>query len=229
MFTNLLHVLDKVGDKLWTALANPDASSLTNLVVALIAWWVFTKTRKNQVKDAAVLSVLDIRAMAEQAAKIKAYIEMPSFQPNTFHLLSISSAVENSWEKNRHLFTSELTSEDIALLDNFVSQYVQVRHYYDASVKLYEANLVAKAQILQQKVADEIVSFRKENSGGAIFPPFVPSDDFGEFDKFGFTFSAGFYINQAKQHLSSMTSVLGSYPFAKLTNLSSRKWWRTLF
>lgn len=229
MFTNLLHILDKVGDKLWKALANPDASSLTNLVVALIAWWIFTKTRKNQVKDAAVLSVLDIRAMAEQAAKIKTYIEMPSFQSHTFHLLSISSAVGNSWEKNRHLFTSALTSEDIALLDNFVSQYVQVRSYYDAAVKLYEANLVAKAQILQQKVDVEIVDFRTKNPRGAIFSPGMLSNDFAEFHTFDFVFSAGFYINQARSQLLSMTSVLGSHSFAKLTNLSSPKWWRTFF
>ena len=66
MLSLLISTVDKIFERVWLAMSKPDASALTNLIVALIAYAVYRQTRKNQISDAAALVELDIRLMSDQ-------------------------------------------------------------------------------------------------------------------------------------------------------------------
>lgn len=219
MLSLLISTVDKIFERVWLAMSKPDASALTNLIVALIAYAVYRQTRKNQISDAAALVELDIRLMSDQIDLLRRELARvnPSFLPIHFPFISLSARVSNSWSVNKTLLASSLTVDDISNLNKFINDYCQLRDAYEGAVLVYESNLKSKASTLQQMAANEITGQVITSSTSPW-----PSQTFLAYENLGYTFAPDYYLDNAKAILQQNKQILNTSSFNKLLEISKR-------
>jgi hypothetical protein len=101
-------------------------------------------TKLHEKRNAATVIVMDIRR-AEQV--VVSLIERGVIDRSLKTIL-----FENNWAKYKHLFASDLTSDEFAALNRFFESCVEIAEAKQRMNDLFNATINAKAVLLQEKI-----------------------------------------------------------------------------
>lgn len=121
-------------------------NSIVTLIVGLVAFVVYWLKKREEKRNAATIVIMDIRH-AEQV--VNSILEKGMVDTYLKNILS-----ENNWAKYKHLFASNLSTDDFSAFNRFFDSCVEIS---DATRRMREvlyANISAKASIAQSKIFD---------------------------------------------------------------------------
>lgn len=214
MLTYIGHTMDSLIIRIWS-----DASAITNLFVAIVALWVYYRSRQNQVSDAASLVELDIRLMAEQIAELKKILT----HNNNFALINIGSRISDTWNTNKAVLVSKLSFDDISAINAFIASYSRLRDLHQGAIKIYEAGASSKAEEFQKRICESLFINNADDitkSASSKHPSFVA------YNAHSFVFSPLHYIDDAINVLNNQENFIQTPAFRNLSLLAqrSRRW-----
>ncbi|MCC4781656.1 hypothetical protein [Vibrio lentus] len=121
-------------------------NSIVTLIVGLSAYYVYYASKKHAKESAANIIIMDIRH-AEQ-------IVQNILEKGFVDIWTREVLLENNWSKYKHLFVKDFGQDDFASFNRFFDSCVEMS---DARMRIRDTfyiSLNAKAEILQQKLAD---------------------------------------------------------------------------
>ncbi len=121
-------------------------NSIVTLIVGLSAYFVYYASKKHAKESAANIIIMDIRH-AEQ-------IVQNILEKGFVDIWTREVLLENNWSKYKHLFVKDFGQDDFASFNRFFDSCVEMS---DARMRIRDTfyiSLNAKAEILQQKLAD---------------------------------------------------------------------------
>lgn len=150
---------------------------LITLVVGLFVFVSYKISKRDERKNAAAIIIMDIRHAESVVSSI--------IERNAVDLAMKNILYENNWAKYKHLFVSDMASDDFMLFNRFFDACVDI---YDAKKRMndvFQHSLLVKAEILQSKMydldfdSDEFPLQRTKlvesiNSSSEIFDPLEP-------------------------------------------------------
>lgn len=150
-------------------------SPIAAVVVAILAYWIRQIDYKS---DIAKAIIQEVRSAEKTIREIR---------PNLFIVNEISILPSDTWKSNRHLFASDLTSDEIDQIERFYSGCNFLdrtsRHIIDQilthSDSVIEKKLESTDSLLTPKIASEIASeievYKSINQAGAVWGHFTAS------------------------------------------------------
>jgi hypothetical protein len=119
-------------------------NAAVTIFVGLFAFVVYSMGKRSEKRNAAMIIVMDIRN-AEQI--IQTLLETSNFDISIKPILS-----ENNWSKYKHLFASDFSYDDFALLNRFFDGCVEISDARRRMNEVFTASINAKAALLQEKI-----------------------------------------------------------------------------
>ena len=186
-------------------------STITNIFVGLVgltALVVYWLTKRGERRDAANILMMDIVRAEEVVLLVR--------EKNMLDMAQKTILTENNWTNYRHLFVSKLSYLEVVAFNRFFDACTAIDAAQERMVAIYDAGLVAKATIIQEK----------------IFSILDPASPEGQLEKQR-------YISQVDQEIhmfsptqpreimirtiNSMDTLVNTPAFAKLQKIGARR------
>jgi hypothetical protein len=128
---------------------NMDYQLLMNLVtplVGLVAIYVYKVSKKDEKKSASAIITMDIRHAEQVVLSIK--------ERNVIDRHVKAILQENNWEKYKHLFVNDISSDDFVSFNRFFDSCVEIADARKRMKDVFYTSVNAKATLMQQKIFD---------------------------------------------------------------------------
>ena len=126
-----------------------DYQLLMNLVtplVGLVAIYVYKVSKKDEKKSASAIITMDIRHAELVVLSIK--------ERNVIDRHVKAILQENNWEKYKHLFVNDISSDDFVSFNRFFDSCVEIADARKRMKDVFYTSVNAKATLMQQKIFD---------------------------------------------------------------------------
>ena len=181
---------------------------IVGFIAPFIALYVYKETKRNEKKNAATIVVMDIRH-AEQ-------VVLSILEKNTVDMWTKEVLFENNWSKYKHLFVSDFSYDDFAMINQFFDSCMEMSHARRRLREIFSANLDEKARIFQQKILN--VESPESASGQILKQQII--DKINRETK---TFDPDEPKTRILQNLNVMRLLSGTVAFEKLRKLAGSK------